>query len=549
MDKSLSDLKFNGIKPLQKLGDHAKMMAFANPLYNLTLIGRKSYDFVVNPTDPWPGDIEKGRQISTGELNFAGQKLVVENVMWEPVGMDENWLMELHGFEWLRDLRAFGGDKARLRARHMIKNWIENYDKWHELSWQPDVLGQRITSWMLGYSFFGESADEYFQVAFFESLSRQAMHLARSTSGKITGLSKIKALRGLIYASICLQGFEGKIEKTFAQLIDALSKQILPDGGHISRSPSQQVEVLKALIEIRALLLAGGCELPEEIQHAIDRMAPALKFFRYKDGGLPLFHGSREGSPALLEMVLNRSYVKGRPLKEMPHSGFQRIVKGQMQVMMDVGGLPTSEYSQKAHLGVLAFEMNYGRERIIVNCGGSLSAGPWHTALRSTMAHSTVSLKQKNAGKIFDNGQVQCQARVTSQCDETKEAVLVDALHDGYLAEFNTQHQRRLFITDQGKTLVGEDSLCGPQGVDFTVRFHLHPTIQASLIQSGQEVLLRSLSGGGWRMKASGAEFDIEESIYAGLGDMPRRSLQIVLKGKTSAQQTIIKWAMRREHI
>ena len=57
-------------------------------------------------------------------------------------------------FEWVRDLRAFGGSQARSRARRLIENWIENNNKWKAESWQPDIMGQRIANLVFCYDWF-----------------------------------------------------------------------------------------------------------------------------------------------------------------------------------------------------------------------------------------------------------------------------------------------------------------------------------------------------------------------------------------------------------
>jgi len=79
------------------------------------------------------------------------------------------------------------------------------------------------------------------------------------------------------------------------------------------------------------------------------------------------------------------------------------------------------------------------------------------------------------------------------------------------------------------------------------VRFHLHPSVQASLSQSGDTVLLRLPRGDGWRFHARGAELRLQPSIYLGLAGAVRRSQQIVLGGSVGAGVATVKWAMKRE--
>ena len=63
-----------------------------------------------------------------------------------------------------------------------------------------------------------------------------------------------------------------------------------------------------------------------------------------------------------------------------------------------------------------------------------------------------------------------------------------------------------------------------PAGIS-AFRWHLHPLVQASLMQNGQSALLRTASGNGWRFRIDRGELGLEPSIYCGNGT-PRRSLQ-----------------------
>ena len=78
----------------------------------------------------------------------------------------------------------------------------------------------------------------------------------------------------------------------------------------------------------------------------------------------------------------------------------------------------------------------------------------------------------------------------------------------------------------------------------FALRFHLHPSVQASLQGEGEAVLLRLPSGQSWRFRAEGGEMALEESVYMG-GSEPRRTEQIVLSGDESTPQQV-KWALTK---
>ena len=84
-------------------------------------------------------------------------------------------------------------------------------------------------------------------------------------------------------------------------------------------------------------------------------------------------------------------------------------------------------------------------------------------------------------------------------------------------------------------------------GKPVMLRFHLHPTVRASLVQDGAAILLR-LSSGGWRFRSAGGQHlpALEESIYLGQRGEPRRSEQITVSGEIGPEGVVLKWALRR---
>ena len=75
------------------------------------------------------------------------------------------------------------------------------------------------------------------------------------------------------------------------RLSDELERQILPDGGHISRNPGALIELLLDLLPLRQAFTARNVAPPPALLNAIDRMMPMLRFFRHGDGNFALFNG------------------------------------------------------------------------------------------------------------------------------------------------------------------------------------------------------------------------------------------------------------------
>jgi uncharacterized heparinase superfamily protein len=526
-----------------------RSLAYRTPLYALTLGGKVPAALAAVPPDPWPGDHGRGADLLAGRYRFAGETVETVEPDWSPEAGSPGWRAGLHGFEWLRDLRALGGDDARRHARMLVMGWIDRNQSWHGESWAPDVLGARVASWIGLHDFYCSSADDAFRARVFDSLARQARHLARVLPGRLQGAALLTGIKGLAYAGAALPDGGRLLAAALRLLQRELARQVLPDGGHVERAPERHMQVLRHLIDVRGALRAAKAEAPEALQHAIDRMTPALRFFRHGDNALALFNGGQEGEATLIDAVLAHSDARGRALKSMPHTGFERMLAGRTLVVMDAGKAPPPGLDETAHAGLLSFEMSVGRERVIVNCGAHPSGvGPWRRALAATAAHSTLTVAETNAAEVLpDGGLGRRPGRVSCERIENDGATLVEAVHDGYLRAFGATHHRRLYLSDNGEDLRGEDVLEGPGGHAFAVRFHLHPSVQVSLIQSGAAALLRLPSGIGWRLRASGGTLAVAESVYLGHGEEPRRTSQIVIAGTTEPDRTAVKWAMRRE--
>jgi uncharacterized heparinase superfamily protein len=315
----------------------------------------------------------------------------------------------------------------------------------------------------------------------------------------------------------------------------------------VERSPALQLRVLCDLIDIRATLNVGRRELPEFLQHAIDRLAPMLRFFRHGDRALAHFNGSNEGNVRLIDLALSQADARGRAPRSAPHTGFERLSAGRMLVLVDTGSAAPG-LDQTACAGTLSFEASVGRDRLIVNCGAATEGdSQWQKACRTTAAHSTAQLDNRNSSEIRDDGAIGRRPSIILCNREDEDGnSLLSMSHDGYLAPLSIIHKRQLYLTADGEDLRGEDIFTGPAGHPFTIRFHLHPRVQASLSKDSHQTLLRLPGGSGWRLRAEIGHMRLEESIYLEAPNRPRRSQQVVVDGETENETTTVNWELQR---
>jgi len=117
--------------------------------------------------DPWPGDPARGARIMRGEFDYLGGARPIITSGGKNGGWDDDTgsllvRSALHGFAWLRDLRALGSDGARARARALVADWISANSR-DPVADYPDVAGARIWAWLAHYDFFAASADDHYR--------------------------------------------------------------------------------------------------------------------------------------------------------------------------------------------------------------------------------------------------------------------------------------------------------------------------------------------------------------------------------------------------
>ncbi len=533
---------------LTRLRRDALQALAAGPLYRHTLVGRVPGDLRLRIAQRWPGDAKRGGAIAAGEIELAGELVRAPAPRWSPPSAGSEWLAAWHGFGWIADVAAAGG-VAREALRDLVQSWIAENTGWTGVAWRSDVLATRVFAWIAHFDEIAKrDQEDPLRRAMLTSLVAQLRHLARTAAWEVSGAGRLRALKGLVAGMAVLTGPEPRMARVLKSLERELSVQILPDGGHLSRSPSLQLQVLKDLIDTRAVLRSAQIEVPAALKDAIERMAPMLRFFRHGDRRLALFNDSLEEDGVLIDLVLTRSETKGRAPSHAPDTGFDRLQAFKSLVLIDTGKPPPRGFDDHAHAGTLSFELSHERERIIVNCGAYRGPKPnWWRVARASAAHSVMVVADTNSVEIRADGTLgRTPTSVARERAEHEGQQWISATHDGYRERFGLIYARQLFLSADGEDLRGEDRLTGLPGAAFAVRFHLHPSVQAWLVRDGGAALLRMPSGIVWRLRAAGGEMGLGESIYLGSGEA-RRTQQVVLSGTVPPGGVTVRWAIRRE--
>jgi uncharacterized heparinase superfamily protein len=519
---------------------------------------------IIAPHDLRTADATRAAEIYAGRFVFAGKIVTCHGrSIFDLEPPSEDWEVALLGFGWLRHLRAADTALTRANARSLVDDWISNPARKRSIGRRADVLARRVISLLSQAPLVLGDTDGKFYRRYLRGLTREIRYLRYTMLDIPDGVPRLQVLVALCYASLCLANQARHIRGATRKLSDELQRQILPDGGHISRNPGALIELLIDLLPLRQTFAARNIAPPPALLNAIDRMMPMLRFFRHGDGSFALFNGMSNAPSDLLATLLAYDDTHGVPMASMPHTGFQRLDAGAMTVIVDTGPPPAPNVSHDAHAGCLSFEMSSGPSRIVINCGmPATGRDNWRSFARGTPAHSTLAYHgtsscqfvELSAMKRLLQGApiISGPTEVESYRQEIANGLLLTTSHDGYLAQFGVLHRRVLMIAHDGSRLDGEDTLLPAQGgrmkdtdTDYALRFHLHPSVKASRLSDARGVMLVLPNRDVWTFEALDDKVDLEDSVFLAGNDGPRRTAQIVIQQDSRAASSI-RWSFVR---
>lgn len=533
-----------------------------SPLHRMRLKGQFPLKLLAAPTDPVEGDKAAGEALARdGVLIHAGHSASMRDFVAELASAPPAWRDWGHGFGMLRDLatavdRSVG---ARL-AEKLTRAWLETFAEFDPAAWRADLTGTRILMWCCHAPWILASDDLVHRSAVLNHLARAARHLDRAHDKSGDGLPRLRAIAGLLTAGLLLPGGEARQAKAEALLQRTLDLTLLPDGGVVSRSPVDAVELLELLLTVNAVYAKRGVRPAEALSAAIPRAVAGLKALQLGDGQLTAMHGGVAGLGTRAERAVAASGAMERATKNGRWSGVQRLSAGRTTVIVDAGPPPIARVSDCAHAGTLAFEMSDGAQRIVVNCGGGRGLakplpGQLADLLRTTAAHSTLVVDDTNSTRIREDGALgRGVEEVIVSRQESEEGAWVEASHDGYARKTGLFHVRRLYLSADGSDFRGEDALRPAKGGSkrksaghrFDLRFHLAPGIDIAPTADGQGALLQLPGGSVWQFRGRGGALAIDESVVIQPDGAMARTQQLVLSGETGPDGASIAWSLRR---
>lgn len=515
--------------------------------------------------DLHPAEPEQAAQYYSGHFAFGGHihDFHGDSPFTQSV-LDSTWLEELHGFGWLRNLAAVNTPLARAQGSAMIGDWIRLCDrKSQPIAFHCDVVANRLMAWCRHSEDLMRDAGSERRREMRRSIATQTRHLMNILPALSIDRDRLKVTIALCTVALCFGSREKPLKAAQRDLVKEIDRQILADGGHISRNPSVPIDILADLWPLVRAFEKAGLSPHESIINAVDRLAGALRFFRHADGTLAQFNGTGHPSPALLKSLLDEKLPQSQSQlhniqKSAPFSGYERLSSGGTIVIVDTGAPLSRHAARDAAAGCLAFELSSGKNRFIINVGQpAIDADLYAPYWRVTAAHSTASIngqssmsfaKNPRLAKTLPSPALVWPESVNSERRMEEGYDILDASHNGYDRQ-GVIHRRQIQMSKDGRQINGLDRFepveATHMNIDATLRFHLPPTISASILSNGHSILLAAPDREAWVFTCIDAPIALEESVHFANESGPRKSEQIVVR-KSSETSREIRWTLQR---
>ena len=430
-------------------------------------------------------------------------------------------------------------------------------------AWSIDNAGNRLLNWLVHSPLLLSGDDPQLRNRALLSFAETARWLDHHVGRAEDGLAAVAGWCAIVAAGLLLP--DGGPRRIYGEsgLMRALGELVGDDGGILSRSPLGQIEAISLLVRLQACYAAVKHDVPAGITTVLNALVPPLLTLIHGDGALGCWQGGWAVDAAEIAALIAATGVRSRPLRDVRQWGYQRITAGKGLLQFDAAPPPAARQARSGCASALAFELSYGAARIVVNCGGAAAAGglmPLRLAelLRASAAQSTLVLDDANQTAVLLKGglgkgvtEVDVDRR-TIEGERGAGATRIEASHDGYGTRYGLIHRRILMLRDDGTELRGEDLLVpasakGKTGmVNFAIRFHLGPEVEALVSEDGQGAGLSLPDGSHWQFRSGSGEVALEDSLWADGQGRPVPVQQLVLQGMVSRSGGNFAWLLKK---
>jgi len=406
---------------------------------------------------------------------------------WNAAGQEKLWLYNLHYFD---DLNGENAGERNKWHKDLITRWINENPPGKGNGWESYPLSLRIVNW-IKWGLAGNEPDE----KAIQSLAVQARYLEKRIEYHLLGNHLFANGKALVFAGLYFGGEEASrwYEKGLSILTAQVNEQVLADGGHFERSPMYHAIILEDMLDLINMHQAYQKVVPERWHETAGKMLQWLAVMSHPDGEIVLFNDAAFGIAPNYDKLLSYAGRLGlqkdelhlQKLTSLDATGYIRWQSEDAVAFFDLAPIGPDYLPGHAHADTLNFELSFFNIRVIVDSGTSCyGTSEERLRQRSTPAHNTVTINDKNSSEVWSGFRVARRAYpIGLKIEEHGDTILVSCGHDGYKRLPGSPEHHRHWQMGNNKIAI-TDSIAGPFE-NAVGRVYFHPGISLRLEKDG----------------------------------------------------------------
>lgn len=415
------------------------------------------------------------------------------HIDWNWLGYGRLWTYNLNYFEFLDQK-----DIKKEEGLRVIDDFIAQLQT-NKIGLEPYPLSLRCINWIRFFCKHNIHNPGYDSVLY-KQLQLLTSKIEYHLLGNHLLENSFALLLGAYYFNDSnLYGIAKKI------LQKELKEQTLLDGGHFELSPMYHCTMLFRILDCYNMATNNSLfnKEPEVLLRCVAQdMLGWLQAVTFKNGDIPLMNDAAFGiAPNTRQLIEYGGRLGLTPSKiTLKSSGYRKLSNKKFECVADVGNVGPDYQPGHAHADTLNFELHINGRPVIVDTGTSTyEINQTRFDERSTSAHNTVVIGDKNSSEVWAGHRVAKRARVEIIEDKKTK---VHASHNGY-KKLGVIHSRCFEINDD--LLIITDKIRN-EGKAY---LHFHPCEKIKIMDN-------SIIGSDFIISIDGAkEINICEFCYA----------------------------------
>jgi len=375
------------------------------------------------------------------------------------------WRFNLHYFEYAISLGVSFNKTGAIcyysKFKELVLSWIKANPIGKGDSWHPYTISIRLPNWFICFDLFGQAfeTDVAFKETVYESIYAQYQVLLKRKETWQLGNHYFENLKTILLCSLLFD--EQRVYDKHIQLfLREVDEEVLSDGVHFELSIMYHKVILEGVIRVTYWLKQTKKPQYIDLLPVIQRMTDAVASLESGMGKTPLFNDSGDGvakeSSSLLKAANELFNITPHFADSFPASGYYKLYDGDIALMFDAGEIGPRYMTGHGHCDCLSFELSVNGNPLFVNSGTYQYQGELRKYFRSTSAHNTLIIGDREQSECWGEHRV---ARRINNVKVEKNGQLIKGSYRSYLGD---THVRIISLVDRTLTVLDSVSVAEP---------------------------------------------------------------------------------------